>query len=146
MTQICNVCHIEKPLSSFEHQKKRPSPRKTCKVCRYEQRDKEKEQIRHREYMKERRLHEPEVLRQNWERHTYGVCKEDFNYAHCVICGKTDKLCIDHCHTSKEVRGLLCSSCNFGLGNFKDNPVLLANAIKYLVDGPHIELDRKRYP
>jgi hypothetical protein len=33
-----------------------------------------------------------------------------------------------------EVRGLLCSSCNHGLGLFKDSPKLLTKAIKYLSD------------
>lgn len=32
----------------------------------------------------------------------------------------------------KCIRDLLCGSCNQGLGNFKDSPQRLANAIKYL--------------
>lgn len=50
----------------------------------------------------------------------------------CAICEKTGKLFIDHCHSSKKIRGVLCQQCNFGLGNFKDDPALLAKAIAYL--------------
>jgi hypothetical protein len=37
----------------------------------------------------------------------------------CAICGRTCEplmLCIDHDHHSNRVRGLLCTSCNTGLG------------------------------
>ena len=51
----------------------------------------------------------------------------------CGICGsRADHWAIDHCHVTKEVRGVLCRSCNTGLGLFKDNPVILMNAIRYL--------------
>ncbi|MCJ8163147.1 endonuclease domain-containing protein [Acinetobacter zhairhuonensis] len=90
--------------------------------------------------MKERRLKEPEVLRQNWERSVYGVAKEDFNYSHCAICGSTKRLSIDHCHTTGDVRGLLCNKCNFGISYFSDDVSLLQKAIEYLSSPPKLDV------
>ncbi len=56
----------------------------------------------------------------------------------CWICGKLctmrgkSHICIDHCHASGKVRGLLCPVCNKFLGAFKDSPGLLRKAAEYL--------------
>lgn len=53
----------------------------------------------------------------------------------CAIChnkDETELLSIDHCHSSNEIRGLLCGKCNRGLGNFGDDVSLLLNAVNYL--------------
>ena len=53
----------------------------------------------------------------------------------CKICTKPftgQRPCVDHCHTSNKVRGLLCGNCNKGLGHFFDNIDNLENAINYL--------------
>ena len=59
----------------------------------------------------------------------------------CAICetdlvGGGNSTVIDHCHATNEVRGVLCRSCNTGLGSFKDTNALLANAAKYLINPP----------
>ncbi|MFC7530789.1 endonuclease VII domain-containing protein [Actinoplanes sp. GCM10030250] len=50
----------------------------------------------------------------------------------CAICGANDPQHVDHGHRTGWVRGILCFNCNGGLGQFRDDPVLLANAITYL--------------
>lgn len=56
----------------------------------------------------------------------------------CAICGTREedapkrRLHVDHDHTTNVVRGLLCSQCNIGIGQFKDDPVRMLAAIEYL--------------
>lgn len=54
----------------------------------------------------------------------------------CEICGASETerraLSVDHCHKTNMFRGILCDSCNRGLGYFKDNTKLLLKAADYL--------------
>jgi len=54
----------------------------------------------------------------------------------CAICEQPEPcsrlLSVDHCHTTKTVRGLLCTNCNMGLGKFQDNINYLKRAIDYM--------------
>jgi recombination endonuclease VII len=51
----------------------------------------------------------------------------------CAICRKATRvLCIDHCHVTGRVRGLLCRRCNSALGFCADDPRLLRAALAYL--------------
>lgn len=54
----------------------------------------------------------------------------------CGICNKKFSKTphIDHCHKTGEVRGLLCGSCNKGMGFFKDSPLLLKSTLEYLTN------------
>lgn len=68
----------------------------------------------------------------------------------CAICGaeigdvKGNRLYIDHNHKTGKVRGLLCSSCNLGIGKFYDRIDLLQNAIKYLEEANGADIDMVR--
>ena len=68
----------------------------------------------------------------------YNQLLESQNYT-CAICGSTETggkgkkhFSVDHCHTTKKVRGLLCKSCNIMLGEAKDNTRILSKALEYL--------------
>lgn len=50
----------------------------------------------------------------------------------CAICAKAPAAHVDHDHDSGAVRSLLCFNCNGGLGQFKDDPVLLRVAARYV--------------
>ena len=69
----------------------------------------------------------------------YGLSKEEYNLMlleqdnKCAICRKKlVKPNVDHCHETNKVRGILCSSCNVGLGLLGDSIEGLEKVIKYL--------------
>ena len=72
----------------------------------------------------------------------YGLSDEAYNEMRaeqnglCALCKKRDGgrrgLFVDHDHETGEVRGLLCHSCNTGLGMLGDNVAGLEKAIAYL--------------
>lgn len=82
-------------------------------------------------------------------KHRYGITLEDYERrlieqdGKCAICkqppGKNvrahwgGKLCVDHCHDTGKVRGLLCNDCNLAVGYGKTEQVLLS-AAQYIRD------------
>lgn len=123
----CRKCNEEKELTEF---RKDPSTKSgynhTCKAClkiAYANSPKQKEAARRRHI-----------------KATYGIDMKVYDQLYeqqggkCAICGSNGEtvLYVDHCHNNSNVRGLLCHSCNIGLGMFKDNHVLLTAAIQYL--------------
>lgn len=58
----------------------------------------------------------------------------------CAVCGSFERLVVDHSYITGEVRGVLCSNCNCGLGFFGDSPERLEAAAQYLRtrQRPHI--------
>jgi hypothetical protein len=100
--------------------------------------------------------HHDKVLqrkRDNRRRVNYGVTREQYDAmveeqgGRCKVCG-TDQpsthprkthWCVDHCHTTGRVRGLLCDNCNRGIGLLKDCPEVLSRAAAYLRGTPDVE-------
>lgn len=63
------------------------------------------------------------------------LCKKDLRKL------KAKAIHVDHVHGTMKIRGLLCISCNTGLGNFRDDPKLLRRAADYLEKTPAKELE-----
>lgn len=97
---------------------------------------------------------DPQRERGNSIKKNYGITLEDYQImldsqdGLCASCGnpeiavvkrtgKVKPLAVDHCHTTRIVRGLLCSNFNQALGCLKDDPVriraLLAYAEKWCI-------------
>ena len=70
----------------------------------------------------------------------YGLTRADYEAllaaqgGVCPLCGKRSEktLCVDHCHGTGTIRGLLCRQCNFALGCFTDSQAAMMAAIAYL--------------
>jgi hypothetical protein len=54
----------------------------------------------------------------------------------CAICRRKDAEHVDHDHATGRIRGILCFTCNVGLGNFNDGPHLMTLAHEYLTYDP----------
>ena len=139
--KTCSQCGQTKPLDSFyKHKRSRDGRQSACKECK-------------REYNRN-------WQRANWDRdrqraaqikHRFGMTADEYDAilreqgGVCAVCGKTPEengryLAVDHDHSccpgkrscGECVRGLLCISCNAGIGSFKDSTELLHAAVAYL--------------
>ncbi len=124
-TKPCTNCLTVKPLSDFhDHAGFRDGKQSWCSTCMNED---QKAKGRGRRY--------------KW---TYGLTIEQYDKmleqqgGCCAICGATEPggsnkhFAVDHDHTIKVVRGLLCASCNMGIGQLGDSPERLKQAACYL--------------
>jgi len=118
-----------------------------CQSCkdnkkRYTETDKEKSRERVRRWQKEHPERMREFRRKSVDKtwiYKYGELKVA-QKGKCAICrsgpgGMSNskfRLNVDHDHKTGQIRGLLCGSCNVGIGHLKDNIKFLYAAIKYL--------------
>ena len=78
--------------------------------------------------------------KERWRRTAYGLTTEDYHRMlmeqndACAICKQNScvRLCVDHCHATGKVRGLLCHKCNSGLGLYNDDSNRLREAAAYV--------------
>lgn len=168
----CTQCKIEKPIDEFHYDKSRYDGRSNrCKDCRcrlpkiffknclgcgdvFEVSGNRKAQkycgekcaTTHRKYGIDEYKYEDYLISQNYK---CAICKQE-EKAIDIRTGQIYELAVDHCHKTGKVRGLLCSSCNQGLGMFKDNIEYLREAIEYLknngLNSVIYDREKKRQP
>jgi len=112
----CRSCGVEKPLSEYHLRSDTNKHQNGCKTC-----------------------YHSDQMRRN-----YGITLVDYDRMYeeqsglCAIChlpqisNRNTRFCVDHNHTTGEVRGLLCDTCNRGIGLLKDDPRLLTKAADYI--------------
>ena len=133
----CSKCGTKYP-STPEFFYKRKTTRdgldSWCKNCKQKYDAIRNKKKRLRKYNLTSKQYESILRRQ---RNKCAICGIDFDYLRIIKkdnVPKTSKPRIDHNHRTGKVIGLLCSDCNIMLGCFKDNPMIILNAIKYLKD------------
>jgi len=57
----------------------------------------------------------------------------------CSICLEKKKLVVDHNHTSGKFRGLLCGTCNSGIGLLRDSFSTLIRAADYIRRSSYVQ-------
>jgi len=109
--------------------------------------------IKHREkrleYCREYRKNNPEKFKeydkignQKKRQKLYGISPEQFDTLlenqgdRCIVCSTNSPgkkgWCVDHCHETGRIRGILCGKCNMGIGLFDDSTEILKKVISYL--------------
>lgn len=96
---------------------------------------------RRRELQKLAYIADPEKFKCKKLKKNFGITCEEYHAVLekqngcCAICFGIDedvKLAVDHDHETGKIRGLLCRSCNVGIGHLKDSKTVLASALAYL--------------
>lgn len=160
----CSKCGAEKPLLAFARQGR--GWRGDCKECRasytmgWSAANPEKVRTAARAWRAanpervqlhaDRNRPRAKVKRRHRTVEQYGLDLVQYNEmlaaqgGGCAICGSIDKskaLAVDHCHDTGRVRGLLCSTCNTGIGRFSDDPALLIRAARYIQATTELSVD-----
>jgi hypothetical protein len=126
----CNACGKQKPLSEFYKNKiTKDGHHGECKPCN---------KTRATKWYKNN-LNRNKNTRLN---KSYGISLEQYlqmlekQENKCAICDikltKDRHTCVDHCHSTNKIRGILCTNCNILLGQAKDSIKILKSAQKYL--------------
>lgn len=161
MTKICTKCNLSKSIDRFSKRSKSiDGLRHWCKDCaclnskqqrllnpeKYKKVDKKtntKHSKRRQNTDKQWRKDNPDRLKERTLMRLYDLSLKSYKDLLrlqrdcCAICNThqselSSPLCVDHCHKTGKIRGLLCRRCNSGIGFLNDSKDLCLIAFKYL--------------
>jgi hypothetical protein len=136
--KTCKTCGESLPLSNFHIHTKRENGdiyRIHCNDCRSKAR---------------KTNYDADYNANSMLKKLYGITLGDYDQmvekqnGKCAICESTEpksngaRFAVDHDHKTGKVRGLLCGSCNTGIGKLGDDIALLTSAIEYLKDHSNV--------
>lgn len=142
--KTCNKCGETKDFTAFYADKRYVGGyRHQCKDCtkQFPSQVSSAAVARATKWAKEHPEKRRAIKRRYWNKRLYGLTPDEFDgmvarqQGLCAICLKPpgkQGLCIDHDHTTRKVRGLLCTRCNTALGSFGDDRAVLNRAQVYL--------------
>ena len=142
----CSRCGEPKSLGSFpKNPKCSDGYAGVCKSCRYNTIKKHRETGKGREQNVEgqRRYRKTDTYRNTRLLRLYGITLEEWQILYdkqkgcCIVCERhqaelTKPLCVDHCHKTNKVRGLICSHCNSSLGFLKEDRNIVLRLVGYI--------------
>jgi hypothetical protein len=151
-TRVCRTCKTDKPIVGFPKDRYNKEGHKTeCRDCGKIKSKKYRETSAEQraEYAKKHYSENPYRDKDTQLFRLYGITLNQFNYLvklqddKCAICGTANpgtrkNWNVDHDHNTGKVRGLLCWSCNSGIGKLKDDPTLLVKAATYLLNTQNV--------
>lgn len=129
--KVCTKCNTEKPHSDYHKNSASPDGfHSVCKACKNAQ-----AANRYRSLNKTGRPKSFDA-RANHLKRTYGITTEQYDELlkkqndSCAVCGRhkdseKKSLSVDHNHKTGEIRGLLCTMCNYRhVGRHRDGELL----------------------
>lgn len=134
----CSKCLVVKPVESFN--KDKTSHDGLCYWCRDCQRNNHRQwYINNTDRVKQNvakwQAENPEKCRVSRRKihlkRQYGLTPEQveemviLQEGKCKICNKKFVLCVDHCHKTGHIRGMLCKKCNAALGWYENNEKII---------------------
>jgi hypothetical protein len=132
-TKTCTKCGETKPIAGFSKDKYTPDGlQRWCRGCF---------SVWHAAKDPARRVASSRAAHL---RRKFGMSDGDYalmlaeQHGMCAVCNSTTSrakgkpFAVDHCHTTGEVRALLCYPCNTSLGLMRDDPERLRRAALYL--------------
>lgn len=150
----CYICKVMTPREEFTgNRNKEDGLGSYCKRCSLEKSTKWRAENPEKasQMVKNWRERNPNHRRNQLLTRKYGIDLEDYDWmfeqqeGKCAICGAEkgtshrDNLFIDHIEGTLIVRGLLCSTCNSGIGFLNHSTDTLKAAIAYLESGHVLE-------
>ena len=146
--KFCPSCKTTKPITNFNKNKGRKDGRASeCSQCSRIRGAEWKRNNPEKVKTTNRRV---QLLQYNLSLDAYDVLSL-FQDQRCAICKARasdllettglSRLHVDHDHKTGKVRGLLCNTCNTGIGLLKESPLLMQEAINYLLN-PNVDLDK----
>lgn len=123
----CAICKEVKPLSAFYKNRCRKNGHDSlCIPCK--------------------KVTRPKTGRRDNLKTRYNITPEEWTEMftkqnqRCAVCKTTEsayrnnkpRFCVDHCHATGKIRGILCSKCNAAIGMIDENPEILKGIAEYL--------------